>query len=290
MPVKYDTNPMKRILTALSACLILFACSQSQEKKDIALVSDFYEHVLGNKPMTDKYLQKTLSEEVLNAIWETEYEDTYSFWVFRTGLQDGPSSESSVESIEPLGEGWYRVTYSDMGNPGVTDVRVANGRIVSYKFQEKEDDAMAAIGRYMKEIGTQYTHGDYCIPYCLIAGTDEENPEDIRIWGDFWVENYNQAGDTLKFVSGGSHPGCMHVKKTDNGFEVFQFDAVGDGSDFTPSAKAIFGDRYDAFMALSSDDDAKKAARAKAILDYVDANGLDISCYQDFGWPTVRIK
>ena len=281
---------MKRFLITLSSCLVLFSCNQPQEKKDIALVSDFYEHVLGNKPMTDKYLQKTLSENVLNSIWETEYEDTYSFWVFRTGMQDGPSSESSVQSIEPLGDSWYRVTYSDMGNPGVTDVRVENGRICAYKFQKKEDDALAAIGRYMAEIGSNYAPGEFCIPYCLIAGTDEENPEDIRIWGDFRVENYNQAGDTLKSVSGGSHPGCMHVKKTDGGFEVFQFDAVGDGSDFNPTAKAIFGDRYDAFIALSSDDDAKKTARAKSILDYTETNNLEVSYYQDFGWPAVRIK
>ena len=281
---------MKRILTALSACLILLSCNQSQEKKDITLVSDFYEHVLDIKPMTDKYLQKTLSEDVLNSIWETEYEDTYSFWIFRTGLQDGPSSVSSVESIEPLGDGWYRVTYSDMGNPGVTDVKVEKGRITANKSRKKEDTPMAAIGRYMTRIGSDYTPGDYCIPYCLIAGTEEENPEDIRIWGDFRVENYNQAGDTLKSVSGGSHPGCMHVKKTDDGFEVFQFDAVGDGSDFNPTAKAIFGDRYDAFMAIQSDDDARKTARAKSLLDYAEANGLEISCYQDFGWPAVMIK
>ena len=281
---------MKKALFAFSACLILLSCSQPQEKKDIALVSDFYEHVLGNKPMTDKYLQKTLSKDVLNSIWEADYEDTYSFWVFRTGLQDGPSSESSVESIEPLGEGWYRVTYSDMGNPGVTDVQVKDGCICAYKFQEKEDDAMAAIGRYMTEVGSNYAAGEYCIPYSLIAGIEEENPEDIRIWGDFWVENYNQAGDTLKSVSGGSHPGCMHVKKTDAGFEVFQFDAVGDGSDFTPTAKAIFGDRYDAFMALTSDDDAKKSARAKSILDFAETNSLDVAYFQDFGWPAVRIK
>ena len=281
---------MKKVLIALSATLFLLSCNQSQEKKDIALVNDFYEHVLGNKPMTDKYLKKALSEETLNSIWEADYEDTYSFWLFRTGLQDGPSSESSVESIEPLGDGWYRVTYSDMGNPGVTDVQVENGRISAYKLQGKQDDAMAAIGRYMTEIGSNYTPGEHCIPYCLIAGTEEDNPEDIRIWGDFWVENYNQAGDTLKFVSGGSHPGCMHVKKTDKGFEVFQFDSVGDGSDFTPTAKVIFGDLYDTFMALSSNDDAKKTARAESILDYAEANGLGISCYQDFGWPAVRIK
>ncbi len=102
---------------------------------------------------------------------------------------------------------------------------------------------MAAIGRYMTEIGAGYTPGEYCIPYCLIAGTEEENPEDIRVWGDFHVENYNQAGD-----------------------------------------------RFDAFMALYSNDDAKKAARAKSILDYAEAHGLAISCYQDFGWPAVSIK
>lgn len=43
-------------------------------------------------------------------------------------------------------------------------------------------------------------------------------------------------------------------------------------------------------MALYSNDDAKKAARVKSILDYAEANGLDISCYQDFGWPAVSIK
>ena len=73
-----EINTMKRILVALSACLILLSCSQSPEKKDIALVNDFYEHVLGNKPMTDKYLQKTLTTDVLDSIWETEYEDTYT--------------------------------------------------------------------------------------------------------------------------------------------------------------------------------------------------------------------
>ena len=128
---------MKKALFALSACLILLACSQSQEKKDIALVNDFHEHVLSIKPMTDKYLEKTLSEEVLNSLWEVDYDATYSFWRFRTGLQDGPSSESSVESIEPLGDGWYRVTYSDMGNPGVTDVQVKDGRISAYQFQDQ---------------------------------------------------------------------------------------------------------------------------------------------------------
>jgi len=129
---------MKKTLIALSVCLILLSCSQSREKQDIALVNDFYEHVLSIKPMTDNYLEKTLSREVLNSLWEADYDDTYSFWRFRTGFQDGPSNESFIKNIAPLGDGWYRVTYSDMGNPGVTEVQVSGGRICAYRPRKEE--------------------------------------------------------------------------------------------------------------------------------------------------------
>ena len=163
----------------------------------------------------------------------------------------------------------------------VADVQVNN--------EKEEDSSINAIIRYMKGLGASYSPGEHCIPYCLVVASDESNPDDIRVWGDFWVENYNQSGDTLKSVSGGSHPGCMHVKKTGSNFEVTQFDAVGDGSSFIPTAKAIFGNRYDALIALSSNDEAKKAARAKSILDYAKAKNLHVSFYQDFGWPAVKL-
>lgn len=49
---------------------------------------------------------------------------------------------------------------------------------------------------------------------------DERDVEDIKVWGDFWVFNYDQVGDTLKCVSGGSHPGLLHIRQTEKGFEV----------------------------------------------------------------------
>lgn len=156
--------------------------------------------------------------------------------------------------------------------------------------QAQEQTALTAVSQYLNDLAANYAPGEYSIPYCLLVGTDDTNPDDIQIWGDFWVENYNQAGDTLKAVSGGSHPGCMHVKKTEEGFEVTRFEAVGDGSELEPTAKAIFGDKYDAFMALTSNDEAKRTARAKSILDYAAANNLAVSYYQDFGWPAVKIK
>ena len=82
----------------------------------------------------------------------------------------------------------------------------------------------------------------------------------------------------------------MHVKKTTSGFEVSQFEAVEDGSSFTRTAKAIFGDRYKSLKALMSDDEARKCARIQSIRDYAESTGLQISCYKDEGWPAVSVK
>ena len=282
---------MKRILIIAAAAMAIVACGQDPQEKDISLVNDFYEHVLGNKPMTDDYLQKTLSEDILNAIWEADYEQTYSFWVFRTGCQDGPSAKSSIESIDPLGEGWYRVSYSDMGNPGVTDVKVEEGKISAYKSQDKGEKILAAVYDYMRKIGQDYAPAEYCIPYATVVAKDDSNPADIEVWGDFEVENYNLEGETLKFVSGGSHPGLMHVSKADDStYSVTAFDAVGDGSSFDPTAKKIFGDLYESFMGLLSNDAVKKADREAAITSFIDAHNLPAKYYQDYGWDPVKIN
>ena len=39
-----------------------------------------------------------------------------------------------------LGQGWYRVSYTDMGTPGTTDVQLKGGKIVDYRpFREAGD-------------------------------------------------------------------------------------------------------------------------------------------------------
>jgi hypothetical protein len=156
--------------------------------------------------------------------------------------------------------------------------------------QAQEDTYLTAVDKYMTEIGSYYAPGEYTIPYAQVVAVEEADPENILVYGDFRVENYNQAGDTLKTVSGGSHPGLMHVSKTEDGYAVTQFYPVGDGADFEPTAKIIFDEYFDAFMAIQSDDAARKATREKAIADYVTAHSIPVSYYQDFGWPAEKIR
>ena len=160
------------------------------------------------------------------------------------------------------------------------------------KVVQETETPVTAIDRYLSDvIGSQYARGEVCIPSHRIIAVDESNPDDIQVWGDFWVDNFNVVGDTLIAVSGGSHPGKMHVIKDSEGhLAVTAFEAVGDGSSFTPTAKAIFGDRFEDFQAALSDQNHREAVRKAAIASYVEKHQLSVKVYKDYGWPAVEIR
>ena len=156
---------------------------------------------------------------------------------------------------------------------------------------ERETTYFPAIDRYLTDsIGSKYAKGEHCVPIHSIVRVDERNSEDILVWGDFWVFNYNQSGDTLKCVSGGSHPGLMHIRQTAKGFEVTAFDQVEDGSSYLPTAKKIFGDKFNAFKTINSDEKARERLRAEGLATYAKKNGLAVTLYQDYGWPVKKLE
>lgn len=159
------------------------------------------------------------------------------------------------------------------------------------KAVEEAETYFTAIDSYLtKVIGSQYAPGEICIPSHRIIAVDESNPHDIQVWGDFWVDNFRVAGDTLVSVSGGSHPGKMHVKISSEGkFFVTGLDAVGDGSTFLPTAKEIFGERFEEFQKVNSDQAGREEARKNAIAAYVYKHNLPVKVYKDYGWPAVEI-
>lgn len=121
---------MKKFLYVIAAFLLI---SCAGNNSDVRVITDFYNAVLGKTEMTDELLQQSLSQEVLSNLWEADYENTYSWWAFRTGYQDGPSDVSTLDGIEPLGKGWYRVSYTDMGFQATTDVKLEGGKITDYR-------------------------------------------------------------------------------------------------------------------------------------------------------------
>ncbi|MBQ5375462.1 MAG: hypothetical protein IIU45_01185, partial [Lachnospiraceae bacterium] len=57
----------------------------------------------------------------------------------------------------------------------------------------------------VQEYASQYEAADVSIPYVNEIEVDMSNRDDILMYGDFWIFNYNLEGDTLKCVSGGAY-------------------------------------------------------------------------------------
>ena len=153
------------------------------------------------------------------------------------------------------------------------------------------DPVEAAVYKYVvEELGKNYDASDASIPVMQIVNVDDSDPNNVVVYGDFWINNYNIDGDTLSCVSGGDYPGVMHVSKDGDAYTVSSFDMVADGSGFEASAKELFGDNYDAFMKVYSDDVTRAEQRTATVSDYVSLNGLEVTQYQDYGWDPVQIN
>ena len=152
------------------------------------------------------------------------------------------------------------------------------------------DPIEAEVYKYVaEELSKGFDKAEYSIPVVTIIDTDASDENDIRVWGDFSVNNYNVDGDTLKCVAGGNFPGCIHIAKDADGYKVTSMDQVKDGGEFESSAKEIFGDRYDEFMKVNSDNDSREALRAQIASVYTKAHDIPVTKYQDEGWDPVDL-
>ena len=141
-----------------------------------------------------------------------------------------------------------------------------NGKWLISDFDEHKQDCIRhieinrteqamrdAMSDYLvKEVGKHYLKGEMCIPSLIILGSEESDSSEVSVWCDCWIWWYEQAGDTLKTVSGGNHSGCMTIKVKDGKPVVTAFEQTTDGASFTPSAKRIFGKHYDMFQQIHS--------------------------------------
>ena len=148
----------------------------------------------------------------------------------------------------------------------------------------------AAVDDYLvNEIGKNYAEGEVCIASPFVLSMDFGNMEDILVWGDFRVFNYILSGDTLKTVSGGDHPGLMHLKQTKDGCEVTRFEVVSDGADYEESAMKIFGDRYDDFCDIKCNENKREDIRRHFVSDYLKKHNMSATMIQDYGMPAVEL-
>lgn len=310
---------MKKVLFSFAALVVLAACGNKQAaapttegdgaSNEVAFTvakNYFFKNDLDILPASPKIT----SEEVFNKLFgmaaamgengkPTPIDFTKQFVLAIVMPVTDFATEINPVKVEEKGDSLlytYKVKTGEKQSYSIQPISII---ILDKKYEDKEVvlvneqeiTCFPAVDRYLVDVfGKQYGEGEHCVPIHNIVAVDERNADDILIWGDFWVFNYNQVGDTLKCVSGGSHPGLMHVTQTENGFEVTAFDQVEDGSGFMPTAKKIFGDKYDVFQSINSDEKKREMLRAEGLAKYVKEQGLSATMYQDYGWPAKELK
>lgn len=178
---------------------------------------------------------------------------------------------------------------TDTADTSPADMTPMSGNLPAYEYPGPELFYSVLYDYIIERFSPHYDNADVAIPLVDILDIDESDKSDIKVYGDFWLLNYDLNGTTLENVSGGSYPGCIHIVSNDAGYEVEYMELVGDGADYDPTARQIFGDRYDDFMKLESDIDTREEIRAQIIANYVAANNLNITEYKDYGWDPVTL-
>ena len=211
---------------------------------------------------------RTTAEVTTEAVEEGTFQEAVEVTEAASEESSEKTSEAAVEEPQAGGE-W---TYGDYSYPG-------------------DDTLLGAIQNYMAtEYSDYYAPADVVIPYSRIVAIDSADENDVKAYGSYWIMTYNLDGETLVNDAGGNYPGCIHMKKEgEDGYSVISFDIVEDGSNYDESAKKIFGDQYDSFVEMQSDDEDNAEVRREFIYDYVSANKIPVTQYQDYGWDPVSI-
>ena len=215
-----------------------------------------------------------------------------TFAIMLTGC--GDKTETTEATTAATTEAVTEATTEEVTTEAATEADTASDSEAAAELPKYEyngvDTIEKAVYEYMLTKAADYPEGAVAIPAGTIIDVDDKDPEDVKVLGDFEIYIYDLEGDTLKTKAGGSYPGMMHLKKNDDEtYTVTSFDEVESGAGFDDSVKEIFGDKADAYFTVSSDQEQRDVLRAYIINEYVTANGLAITKYQDEGWDPVVI-
>jgi len=312
---------MKKILIFALAALLLAACSDSEKQlkeRAAELCQYIPDHELLEKSkdyMTADFY--AVLDTMFNQLPEFEAMDHEWLYYFVTG-NGGTIADYEVAGVEKTDKTHavatikVRQKWEDGSFDPNSDIEEhklymekVDGQWLMSDFDGHKQDCIEniansrmeqarrdAISEYLvKEIGSQYSPGEVCVPVLMIVSTEEKEADNTLVWGDFWVFNYNLVGDTLKTVSGGNHSGCMTLTRANNDspLHVTAFEQTEDGAGNEASAKRIFGKHYDVYQNMHSNQDVGEAVRKEQLKEYVRQHNLNVHYYQDYGWPAVEL-
>lgn len=223
----------------------------------------------------------TIADYTVTDVKMTDKSHAEATVMVRQKWEDGSFDESTdVEehtlSMEKAGGKWLMSDFDGHKADCLRHIAIAR----------KEQSVRDAIGEYLvREVGESYLKGELCVPTMIMV-----HEEDNLFMGDFWVLWYNRVGDTLKCVSGGNHSGVMTLALDGDTYRVTAFEQTVDGAGNDASARRIFGEYYDIYQGIHSNERIREVVRQEQLRHYLDSRNIDARYYQDYGHPAVALR
>ena len=310
---------MKRIITFIFAALLFAACNNNEtqlkeraaelckyipdhelleQSKDF-MTADFYavlDTMFNQLPefeaMDHEWLHYfvtsnggTIADYEVVSVEQTDPTHAVAIIMVRQKWEDGSFDETSdIEehtlSMEKVDGQWLMSDFDGHKQDCIHHIAI----------NRREQALRNAISDYLaKEIGSQYSKGDLCVPVLMMVAEEDSETATSSVWGDFWIFNYRIADDTLKTVAGGNHSGRMAIRKMEDTPYVAEFEQTVDGAGNEASAKRIFGPHYDVYQNMHANENVREAVRKEQLKEYIRWHGLNVRYYQDFGWEAVKL-
>ena len=295
------------LVTVMAVAAVMLVSCGGGEKKDVDLSDSKY---LGTWKISTVALGDQSSEFDEN--WTLEFKEDGTGVSVSDGETNNFTWEPTDDGLKTSGD--IKLTFTDDGDKIVGDLFGAklifekdNGESEEPEESEEaaeptrfyggygymgDDPVEGAVYEYVATVfPEQYDVEKDMVSIPVVCIVDKVENEDgtVDVAGAYQIYNYTVDGDTLKMQSGGSHPGKIHLVKDGEFYKGESFEAVEDGSDFDSSAKKIFGDKYEEFIKVNSDDQKMEELRKEAIQNYVQATGLKVTQYQDEGSDPVKL-
>ncbi|MCR5774112.1 MAG: hypothetical protein K6G42_03410, partial [Lachnospiraceae bacterium] len=190
-----------------------------------------------------------------------------------------PETSAPEEEAEPATE--EAKTASDQTASGN-----APEELPAFGELKEEDAFLAAINKaILKNSEGMYTDGALAVPVYIPVEQNFDDPEDITAWGYFITMNFDLEGTTLMNKSGGVDSGLMHLKETDDGYEVTSMDITLTDDDL----KELCDKNGFDYKKFALEQETQDQAMAAALCSYIDGFDLPIDSYQFDGWDKVML-
>ena len=165
----------------------------------------------------------------------------------------------------------------------------------AYTYQG-EDPIMAAVVKYMQEtdFGFEPADGGVLIPTPIILRTEvNEDGDKAAVYGNFWIFTYTLEGRTLMTGPCGENPGVIRLEKKDDIWRAADAEFAEEGTYNESIVRFANGDKQleNDYRRTTdnSDESFLPQYQRNVLVEYVNANSLDITAYQDYGQDPVDL-